>query len=201
MTDNQILEGLKSDDEKLRNQAGKVLKKQTFAQILITAENKREIAQELFTESYLALMLQLQKEDWQLKSSLVAWFCQTARFIFWKMRRTARKTGWVDWGKIENSELPPNGLEINPENDPNTDDCDFICRQMAWEDLGKECKKLLFEKYQYIIDAQKPKSTWRDLMQMFGISENALKKRAFDCREKLQKLFENFKKQCNPQMI
>jgi DNA-directed RNA polymerase specialized sigma24 family protein len=197
MTDNQILEGLKSDDEKLRNQAGKVLKKQTFTQILIAAENKREIAQELFTESYLALMTQLQKKDWQLKNSLVAWFCQTARFIFWKMRRNSRKIAWVAWEKIENSELPPNDLKANPENDLTIDDLDFICRQMAWEDLGEDCKKLLLEKYQYIIDAKKPKSTWRDLMQLFGISENALKKRAFDCREKLQKLFENCQKRFN----
>jgi DNA-directed RNA polymerase specialized sigma24 family protein len=194
MTDYQIIEGLKSENDKLRNQAGKVLLEKTYSQILAIAERKRETALELFRESYLALMLQIEKEDWQLKSSLIAWFCQTARFIFWKTRKDHKKMAMVDWEKIENSAQMSNDLKMNPESEMSEDELDFTLRQQAWEKLGEECKKLLLEKNQHLVDKQKPKSTWQELTKLFGANEGTLKKRAFDCREKLQKILDDLKR-------
>jgi hypothetical protein len=201
MTDYQIIEGLKSENQKLCDQAGKVLFEKTYSQIFAIAERKRDIASELFCESYLALMLQIQKSDWELKSSLIAWFCQTARFIFWKTRKEGKKITSVAWEKVENTEASLSEDNFSADNNLNSEEWDFIHRQNAWEKLGDECKKLLLEKNQHLVDEQKPKSTWLQLSQVWGSTEGALKKRAFDCREKLQKIYEALKKQPNPQML
>lgn len=194
MSDQEIIQGLHSDNQEVKNQAGKALLQLAFKDIYFIVRQNKEEAMDLFRETYLALYKQITKPDWRLQTTLSTYLSNIARYIYYKKEFEKKRFQLVS---IEKSTIFPGITTEEYLTDPKEFtkvELDFLNRKKAWEQLDENCKKLLKEKHEYLLHPDLPKTSWKDIARKWNTTENFLKKKASECRKKLLRLFEEIKK-------
>jgi RNA polymerase sigma factor (sigma-70 family) len=156
------------------------------------AKGDEERAMHIFQETFIVLMRQVQKPEWELRFQLNTFFCTIAKRILWRENERADKSPESKFEKthLENLEAAEAALLAACEGDEEISEIQI--RQKAFEQLGEGCRELLAQKNQYIIDnTEKP--TWKEIARRLQSTEGFLKKKASECREKLQQIFNRLK--------
>lgn len=192
MTDAEIINGLRSQNPTERNLAAKYLLKNFFKQVCKITRGDEERAKHLFQETFIVLMRQLQKPDWTLKFQLNTFFCTIAKRILWRENEQAGNSPESNFEKIHLENLEADEVAILATWEGEDEISEIQLRQKAFEKLGEGCRELLVQKNQYIIEnTEKP--TWKEIAQRLQSTEGFLKKKASECREKLQQIFNRLK--------
>lgn len=179
MSDNQIIELIKSERSESINKAFRRLYKTCYRSIkgfVVSNNGSEEDSADIFQDSLIIFYIKVRKDEYELKSSIQAYLYAVARNLWLKKIRKSR----VDISHLKSEE------SYNFDEDSIIQNSQTTIREVL-DHIGGTCKNVLLDFYF-------KKLSMREIAESYKLgSEEAAKNKKYRCLKKLIELVKNSK--------
>ncbi len=193
MNDNDIIAAFRSGNDQEKEAAGTQLFRDNlgnFKKLILSFQYEEDGLESdvinLFNEAFISLINIIHNPNWKLnKARLSTYFYRIAHNIMIQKLRKKKNVAYED--DVQEGNLEDFLLEEEEQQKIIL----VELRKTAFSQLTAGCQDILYEKNRHLLEDTGSKITWEELARQWNKSAKYLKKKASECRKKLDKILKD----------